>query len=171
ASHTGSGNSECDDGECGSPSPFQPLEKSPHTPALNLQPSRHPTPTNSEAQRAATPPNSETQWVPTPMNSQTQQLPTPTNFQFQRPPTPNSLRSSITPPPSTQPCRPPTPLPFPSSGSDYEEDARAAGVRRDQIAPKWRKPTIEEQDALDDEDFEQEVEQSLQMHAHLDGTS
>ncbi|KAG6807839.1 hypothetical protein H0H92_006240 [Tricholoma furcatifolium] len=63
------------------------------------------------------------------------------------------------------------PLPSPSSGSDYEEDARAAGMRCDQIAPKWRKPTIKEQDALNDEDFEQEVEQSLQMHAYLDSTS
>ncbi|KAG6823264.1 hypothetical protein H0H92_010825, partial [Tricholoma furcatifolium] len=158
ASHTGSGNSERDDGERGSPSPFQPPEKSPHTPAPNSQPSRHPTPTNPKAQQAATLPNSETQQVPTPTNSQTQRLPTPTNFQFQRPPTPNSPRSSITPPPSTQPHRPPTPLSSPSSGSDYEEDARAAGMRRDQIAPKWRKPTIEEQDALDDENFEQEVQ-------------
>ncbi|KAG6822122.1 hypothetical protein H0H92_015197, partial [Tricholoma furcatifolium] len=53
-------------------------------------------------------------------------------------------------------------------GSDYEEDARAEQVRRGQIPLKWRKPTIEEQDALDEQEFEQEVEQSLQTSSQGD---
>ncbi|KAG6805330.1 hypothetical protein H0H92_015819, partial [Tricholoma furcatifolium] len=110
-----------------------------------------------------------------PPNSQPLRDPTPLTPQMQPP-----NRSSITPPPSTQPRRPPTPMSSPTqhpdrqsltlppngqprrdnfsppSGSDYEEDARAVEVRRSQIHPKWRKPTIEEQDALDEEEFEQE---------------
>ncbi|KAG6806946.1 hypothetical protein H0H92_009494, partial [Tricholoma furcatifolium] len=53
-------------------------------------------------------------------------------------------------------------------GSNYEEDARAEQVRRGQIPLKWRKPTIKEQDALDEQEFEQEVEQSLQTSSQGD---
>ncbi|KAG6804693.1 hypothetical protein H0H92_003225, partial [Tricholoma furcatifolium] len=68
-------------------------------------------------------------------------------------PTQHPDRQSLTPPPNGQPRRDNF---SPSSGSDYEEDARAVEVRRSQIHPKWREPTIEEQDAFDEEEFEQE---------------